>query len=165
MDFQNFLKDYKEKLAAIFSERHDAAEQTLVRGIADDTLKDILDTSPLSAFIPSEYGGFGANTSEALAMLEASSYESLPLSLMMGINGALFLQPIANYADKEIRKDVFNRVINANKLGGLMITEPDYGSDALKMQTSFKKIDDDTYKVVRPGSRRPQTLGWSYRHG
>ncbi|MFD2531568.1 acyl-CoA dehydrogenase family protein [Gracilimonas halophila] len=147
MDFQKFLKEYKEKLSTIFSERHNAAEQTLVRGIEDDTLKEILDMSPLSAFIPSEYGGFGGNTSEALAMLEASSYESLPLSLMMGINGALFLQPIANYADEETRKEVFNRVINANKLGGLMITEPDYGSDALKMQTSFKKIDEDTYKV------------------
>lgn len=147
MDFQNFIKDYKEKLAAIFSEKHDAAEKALVRGIEDDTLKEILDMSPLSAFIPSEYGGFGANTSEALAMLEASSYESLPLSLMMGINGALFLQPIANYANEEIRKDVYDRVINANKLGGLMITEPDYGSDALKMQTSFKKIDNETYKI------------------
>lgn len=147
MDFQDFLKDYKEKLSAIFTEKDDAEKQTLVRGIEDETLKEILDLSPLSAFIPSEYGGFGANTSEALAMLEASSYESLPLSLMMGINGALFLQPIANYGNEEIKKDVFDRVINANKLGGLMITEPDYGSDALKMQTSFKKMSDDTYKV------------------
>lgn len=143
MDFQKFLKNYKEKLSEIFSENQDASEQTLVRGIEDSTLKEILDLSPLSAFIPSEYGGYGANTSEALAMLEASSYESLPLSLMMGINGALFLQPIANYANKEIKRDVFNRVINANKLGGLMITEPDYGSDALKMQTSYKKVGDD----------------------
>ncbi|MEX2478625.1 MAG: acyl-CoA dehydrogenase family protein [Gracilimonas sp.] len=147
MDFQDFLKDYKNKLSVIFTEKHDAEEKTLVRGIEDKTLKEILDMSPLSAFIPTEYGGHGANTSEALAMLEASSYQSLPLSLMMGINGALFLQPLANYGHKETKKEVFDRVINANKLGGLMITEPDYGSDALKMQTSFQKINDKTYKI------------------
>ena len=147
MDFQKFLEDYKQKLFTIFSERKEAKEQTLVRGIKDHTLKQIMDLSPLSAFIPMQYGGFGGNTAEALSMLEASSYESLPLSLMMGINGALFLQPIANYGSEKVRKDIFNRVINDNKLGGLMITEPDYGSDALKMQTAFKKITDQTFMI------------------
>lgn len=147
MDFRKFLEDYKQKLFTIFSESKEAKEQTLVRGIEDDTLKQIMDLSPLSAFIPSQYGGFGGNTAEALSMLEASSYESLPLSLMMGINGALFLQPIANYADENIKKEIFGRVINENKLGGLMITEPDYGSDALKMQTSFKKVTDQSFKI------------------
>lgn len=146
LDFQNFLNNYKKKLNQIFSDSKKADERTLVRGIEESTLKEIMDLSPLSAFIPSEYGGFGAHTPEALAMLEASSYESLPLSLMMGINGALFLQPLANYGKDSIKKDIFNRVINKNKLGGLMITEPDYGSDALKMQTSFRK-NGKKYKV------------------
>ncbi|MEX0845118.1 MAG: acyl-CoA dehydrogenase family protein [Balneolaceae bacterium] len=146
MDFQSFLKDYKQKLSSIFSENN-ADKKTLVRGIEESALKDILNLSPLSAFIPENYGGFGGHTGEALSMLEASSYESLPLSLMMGINGALFLQPIANYAKEEVKKDIFNRVINKNKLGGLMITEPDYGSDALKMQTSYKKISEDKFLI------------------
>ena len=147
MDFQNFLKDYKKKLFEIFSDSNKAEENTLVRGIEKNTLKEILDLSPLSAFIPSEYGGYGAHTAEALSMLEASSYESLPLSLMMGINGALFLQPVANYADEEVKKEIYQRFINDNKLGGLMITEPDYGSDALKMQTSYQQVDDGSYKI------------------
>lgn len=141
-DFQNFLKEYKHKLSNIFSKKENAEELVLNRGIADSTLKEILDLSPVSAFIPEQYGGYGAHTAEALAMLEASSYESLPLSLMMGINGALFLQPTANYAPEKTKEEIFTRVINANKLGGLMITEPDYGSDALKMQTSFQKCND-----------------------
>jgi alkylation response protein AidB-like acyl-CoA dehydrogenase len=147
VDFQDFLTKYKQKLSKIFTESKHAEENTLERGIEDSTLQGILDMTPLGAFIPSEYGGFGGNTAEALSMLEASSYESLPLSLMMGINGALFLQPIANYADDSVKKEVFNRVINSNKLGGLMITEPDFGSDALKMQTSFKKTAEDTYQI------------------
>ncbi|MTI88523.1 MAG: acyl-CoA dehydrogenase family protein [Balneolaceae bacterium] len=141
-DFQTFIKEYKEKLSGFFSERKEAQEETLTRGIEDSVLQDILDLNPLSAFIPSEYGGYGGVTAEALSMLETSSYESLPLSLMMGINGALFLQPLANYGCDEAKAEVYDRIINANKMGGLMITEPDYGSDALKMQTSYTKKGD-----------------------
>jgi alkylation response protein AidB-like acyl-CoA dehydrogenase len=147
-DFESFLKDYKTRLSEIFLKNQETNDKALERGIAQKSLDKILDASPLAAFIPSRYGGFGGHTSEALAMLEASSYESLPLSLMMGINGALFLQPIANYGSEEVKKEVYDRVINANKMGGLMITEPDYGSEALKMQTSYSYLKDkDSYHI------------------
>ncbi len=136
-DFESFLKEYKNRLSEIFTSVNETNTESLDRGISEASLKQILDLNPLGSFIPSRYGGFGGNTAEALSMLEASSYESLPLSLMMGINGALFLQPIANYADESVKKEVYNRVLNANKMGGLMITEPDFGSEALKMQTSY----------------------------
>jgi hypothetical protein len=58
------------------------------RGLPPYVLRQILECNPLSTFIPDEYGGRGAKTHEALSMLETSSYQSLPLSLMMGINGA-----------------------------------------------------------------------------
>ena len=123
-------------------------KSALKRGISNESLAKILNEMPLAAFIPSQYGGYGGHTAEALAMLEASSYESLPLSLMMGINGALFLQPIANYADENVKKTVYDRVINKNKMGGLMITEPDYGSEALKMQTSYSfDSNKDAYQI------------------
>ncbi len=141
-DFESFLKEYRKKLSEIFSPEKEVNTEALERGISEVSLTKILDTTPLAAFIPSEYGGFGGNTAEALSMLEASSYESLPLSLMMGINGALFLQPIANYADESVKKEIYDCVINANKMGGLMITEPDFGSEALKMQTYYTQDPD-----------------------
>lgn len=145
-DFQEFIEEYRKRLSNLFSTKEEKHEESLVRGIKPATLNEIMELSPLAAFVPSQYDGFGGNTSEALAMLEASSYESLPLSLMMGINGALFLQPVANYASEEAKKGIYNRVIHSHKMGGLMITEPDYGSDALKMQTSFTK-DGDVYNI------------------
>ena len=62
--------------------------------------------------------------------------ESLPLSLTFGINIALFLEPVAKYARQTVKENVFNRFLTQQNMGGLMITEPDYGSDALNMQTS-----------------------------
>ncbi|MDX1637509.1 MAG: acyl-CoA dehydrogenase family protein [Balneolaceae bacterium] len=139
MDFSTFITKYQERLETVFRKHDNINELSLERGIPSDMLENVLNCQPLSTFIPSEYGGRGCKTHEALAMLEASSYESLALSLMMGINGALFLQPLANYGDESIKDEIFRRFLEENNMGGLMITEPDYGSDALRMETSYIK--------------------------
>ena len=152
MDFSDFIQRYKEKLHTLFNVEDDIDSMSLKRGISDEVLEEIMDCRPLSVFIPEQYGGRGADTSEALAMLGASSYESLPLSLMMGINGALFLQPVANYGSEEIKEDIFRRFLEKNAMGGLMITEPDYGSDALRMETAFRK-DEKTGNYQVKGTK------------
>ena len=146
MDFSNFIDNYKNKLHNLFNVERDIDKLSLERGLPDDIFNEVMECQPLSVFIPEEYGGRGAETHEALSMLEASSYESLPLSLMMGINGALFLQPVVNYGSEEVKQPIFDRFLHENNMGGLMITEPDYGSDALHMETSFKK-KNSAYQV------------------
>ena len=143
-----FLSDYKDKLSELFTERNEENQLSNNRGIPPYVMRQVLDCKPLSTFIPSEYGGRGAYTSEALQMLQTTSYQSLPLCLMMGINGALFLQPLANYGQKEAQAVVFKKFLEKNNMGGLMITEPDFGSDALRMQTGFAHNDSkNDYKI------------------
>lgn len=141
MQFNQFIANYKKKIKHLFTEHADINELSLDRGLPKDMLSEIMECKPLSVFIPEAFGGRGVKTHEALTMLEVSSYESLPLSLMMGINGALFLQPVANYGNEEIKQDIFDRFMKEQNMGGLMITEPDYGSDALRMETSFVKTN------------------------
>ncbi|MFU8813367.1 MAG: acyl-CoA dehydrogenase family protein [Balneolaceae bacterium] len=144
---QTFLAQYREKLEELFHERNDENEMLSTRGLPPYVMRQVLECNPLSAFIPDQYGGRGAITGEALSMLETSSYQSLPLSLMMGINGALFLQPLANYGHENVKETVFRRFIEEKNMGGLMITEPDFGSDALRMQTGFMQKDDGLYSI------------------
>ena len=147
-DIKSFIDTYSNKLNELFTERNNEDELLTTRGIPPYIMREVLECNPLSTFIPKEYNGRGAITSEALSMLEASSYQSLPLSLMMGINGALFLQPLANYGTEAAKADVFEKFIEKKNMGGLMITEPDYGSDALKMQTGFQlDTHNRTYKI------------------
>jgi alkylation response protein AidB-like acyl-CoA dehydrogenase len=131
-----FLKQYRTKLHQLFHERADANQLALSRGLPPFVMREIRSCDPLSVWIPSQYGGRGGITAECLAMLAATSYESLALSLTFGINGALFLQPLARYGEESVRRSVYERVIHGKAMGGLMITEPDYGSDALNMKTS-----------------------------
>jgi len=147
-DILSFIEDYKNKLSELFNERNDEDRLLTQRGIPPYILREVLECKPLSTFIPEEYNGRGSVTSEALSMLETTSYQSLPLSLMMGINGALFLQPLANYGHEEAKSSVFHKFIEKKNMGGLMITEPDYGSDALRMQTGFKYSENnESYQI------------------
>lgn len=112
------------------------------RGLPDDVLADIQSHRPLATWIPSEYGGRGGVVAEAMSMLEACSYESLPLSLAFGINGALFLQPLARYGEESVKERTLRDFSENGRLGGLMITEPDFGSDALSMQSEYREVED-----------------------
>ena len=116
------------------------------RGLPPSVLRSILATRPLSTFIPTEYGGRGEKVEECLAVLEASAYESLGVSLTLGINGALFLQPVSKYGTDAVKGPAFERVLEHQNMGGLMMTEPDYGSDALNMETSHVP-EGDGYRI------------------
>jgi len=141
--FSEFIDHYKSTLRNLFSQRSNIEEISINRGMPPFVLRDLMSCKPLSTFLPEEYGGRGSHVKESLSVLEATSYESLPLSLLLGINGALFLQPVLLYGSNEAKENVLGNFLNQDKLGGLMITEPDYGSDALKMQTSYFNVDGD----------------------
>ncbi|MEX0684937.1 MAG: acyl-CoA dehydrogenase family protein [Balneolales bacterium] len=138
LDFNAYIKSYKKRLAEIFADESNLRHISLERGFPPGSFQDIMERKPLSVFIPKDYHGRGGHVPECLSVLEASSYQSLPLSLMVGINGALFLQPLSKYGTEDTKKRVFDRFVNNQALGGLMITEPEYGSDALHMQTSYQ---------------------------
>ncbi|MEE9373756.1 MAG: acyl-CoA dehydrogenase family protein [Saprospiraceae bacterium] len=137
--FDTFLNDFKESLKVAFYEIDDIERFSKKRRFPAAVLNQVLSTSPLSVAVPSENGGRGVKVKECLSVLEASSYESLSLSLIFGINIALFLEPLGKYGQEEIKKRVFKKVLTQKHMGGLMITEPGYGSDALNMQTFNQK--------------------------
>jgi len=144
--FDSFLNKFKSTLKTVFHKENDIDQLSIQRGLPGDVLEKIMSTNPLSLCIPQEYGGRGGNVQENLTLLSAASYESLALSLTIGINSALFLQPVAKYGQERIKNPVFNRFIHEQSMGGLMITEPDFGSDALSMQTSYVE-ETDNYHI------------------
>ena len=141
LPFDEFLNSFKTRMRNVFHEREDMNRLSTGRGLPPYVLREVMACNPLSVFIPAAYGGRGADPEEGIAVIEAASYESLALALIFGINWALFLQPVAKYGQEEARQPVFNGFLRERKMGGLMITEPDYGSDALHMQTSWSEQD------------------------
>lgn len=144
--FPEFIKDFEETLDHLFHEKEDINQLSLERGLPPEIINGIMSKKPLSVAIPEQYGGRGSKVKECLGLLAAASYESLPLSLTFGINIALFLEPISKYANEEVKQGIFNRFLESQNMGGLMITEPGYGSDALNMKTSYTPTENG-YKI------------------
>jgi acyl-CoA dehydrogenase len=136
----SFISNFEQRLREIFYESNDINQLSLQRGLPDHIWKNIMDMVPLSVGIPTEFGGRGCIVKECLSLLSAASYESLPLSLTFGINIALFLEPLAKYGNAQIKSEIFSNFLHKQSMGGLMITEPDFGSDALNMTTSYREL-------------------------
>jgi len=146
ISFEKFINKFKSTLKTVFHEENDIDQLSINRGLPQLVWQKIMSTNPMSLCIPREFGGRGGNVQENLTLLSAAAYESLSLSLTLGINSALFLQPVAKYGTEEVKFPVFDRFINHQSMGGLMITEPDYGSDALNMRTSYVE-EYDNYHI------------------
>lgn len=139
--FSGFLSRFEKTLHHLFHEQYDIDQLSNFRGLPAGLMKGIMATNPLSVAIPENFGGRGASTAEVLLLLEKASYESLPLSLLLGINIGLFLYPVSKYAQHNVKADICRQFTDHQHMGGLMITEPGYGSDALNMQTSFTESE------------------------
>jgi len=138
--FDTFIQDFRKHLANLFRRDYDYNALSLQRGLPSGFLSQIMDMQPLAVAIPESHGGRGMHVKQCLSVLSAASYESLSLSLIFGINIALFLEPFAKYGHVAKHKEVFKNFLENKAMGGLMITEPDYGSDALNMQTYYEEL-------------------------
>ena len=157
--FPVFLQIFKANLENVFRLREDLDSLSTHRGLPPYVLRDIMACSPFSTFIPTAQGGRGGHLDEGVALVEAASYESLALALVFGINWALFIQPVTKYGQDAARQSVLKDFVENRKMGGLMITEPDYGSDALHMQSSW--IEQDGLCQLRGTKHWAGLTGWA----
>jgi alkylation response protein AidB-like acyl-CoA dehydrogenase len=116
------------------------------RGLPPFVMRDVLAAEPMRAFLPERFGGFGDSLAPGQAVMEEAAYHSLALGLTMGISGGLFVQPVAKYADRSVAERILPQLAGRGSLGGLMITEPGYGTDALSMQTAWRR-EGEHYRV------------------
>lgn len=147
MAFADFITEFKATLKTLFEERSQNEAAYTERSFPQAFWDKVMAHKPLSVAIPSQWGGRGALPAECMSLLQAASYESIPLTLIFGINIALFIEPFAKYGDDSLKPAVFERFIEKNNMGGLMITEPDHGSDALNMKTAYTQAEDGTYHL------------------
>ncbi|WP_439182463.1 acyl-CoA dehydrogenase family protein [Carboxylicivirga taeanensis] len=141
-EFEQLLKNLKAKMKSVYHERTNANQLAINRGMPPFVMREIMSVNPFSAIIPKEHGGLGGDVKESIALMGAASYESLALSLTFGINMALFLQPVIKAAQPAAKREVLARFVGQQNMGGLMITEPAFGSDALNMQTAYTMAND-----------------------
>ncbi|CAB1079640.1 Butyryl-CoA dehydrogenase (EC [Olavius algarvensis Delta 1 endosymbiont] len=142
IETETFILEFQQKLRTILAENPEIETINHLQGLPRHFLNQILAPEPLSIFIPLEYSGRGDNPIDCLSLLESAAYESIAVALMIGITGSLFLEPVAKYGQEAAKTNVFESFLSNKLLGGLMITEPDFGTDALSMRSSYSESDE-----------------------
>ena len=146
-DADRHVENFRTVLSRTFGHRADLDVIGQERGLPPYVLREVLSAEPMRAFMPTRFGGFGDSLAPSQAVMEAASYHSLSLGLTMGISGSLFAQPVAKYGDADVAGRILPQMVSSGSLGGLMITEPGYGTDALSMKTAWHR-EDEQYRVV-----------------
>ena len=140
--FATYLDGFRAAVAAL------PPEHAVPSGGIGDVLAALAPAGPLAAFVPEAYGGRGGHPAETLAVLDAAGYgHGLALTLAVGITGALFVGPLARHGAPGARARVLPRFAAGRALGGLMITEPGHGTDALGMRTAFDRAPEGGYRI------------------
>jgi alkylation response protein AidB-like acyl-CoA dehydrogenase len=138
-NIESFINECQVVLRNVLTTYPEIETTNYLQGLPKELIEKIFRLQPLSLFIPENYGGRGGAPHHRLALLEAISYESIAVGLMMGINGSLFLEPVSKYGQEKTKTEIYSSFLNSSSLGGLMITEPNFGTDALAMRTSYSQ--------------------------
>lgn len=124
------------RLDAYLAERHAALDNPA--GFGRDLINDLHDLGVYRCFMPTDCGGFYGKYSVGLGLVSSAAYHSLELSLMLGISSSLFIMPVLRWAKPDVRAHIFADMQKNRLLGGMMMTEPDYGTNIMGIATSFK---------------------------
>lgn len=104
-----------------------------------DILDSYLRLNPIAYFIPTNFGGKFNCAESYLSLVEETSYHSVSFGLTIGISGSLFIQPIAKYASESIQNKLIPLFLTNYHLGGMMMTEPNGGTDIFNMKATYYK--------------------------
>jgi len=95
--------------------------------------------------IPEEWGGAGADTLTYVLALEEIARGNPALSTVMSVNNSLTCYGLWKFGTETQKEKYLVSLANGKKLGGYALSEPDSGSDAVKMKMTAERRGDNYY--------------------
>lgn len=104
-----------------------------------DAIRMLHESGYLSAFVPESLGGVGATTLDMLWIAREISYVSRGMACTVAAQ-MLSMMPIFLYGQEKLRQEVARSVLETGALGSFCFTEPDAGSDVLRIRTTARRV-------------------------
>ncbi len=101
------------------------------------------DLGLLGLTVPEQYGGTGMDCTAVCAVHEELSASDPAFCLAYLAHSLLFVNNLARNGNEEQKQRFLPDACSGALIGGMGMSEPDYGTDVLGMQTSAKKDGDD----------------------
>lgn len=147
MNTEEFLDNIKKAFNDVFSDGN--IEKTDLMGyLSENKWLNIKKHGLLLPFLLEKVGGRKDSQFEIQEVLRIAGGYGVPVTLRTGIEGALVLQPLVEYGNKEQIEKGLEMIFNGEG-GGLAITEPETSGSAIakEMQSYYEYIDENTIHV------------------
>jgi alkylation response protein AidB-like acyl-CoA dehydrogenase len=146
MDFdaEDSHADIREAVAAITRSFGDSyyAEHAVRQEPTEELWRELGRQGFMGINLPEEYGGGGAGLTELALVCEETAAQGAPLLLML-VSSAISGEVITRYGSEAQKKTWLPRMASGESKVVFAITEPDAGSNTLKMSTTAKRDGDD----------------------
>jgi (2S)-methylsuccinyl-CoA dehydrogenase len=118
--------------------------------IPEDVIAGLAEIGGFGLSVPEEYGGFAAGgESDYLGMVIATeelSWGSLNVGGSLITRPEILTRALVRGGTEDQKKDWLPRIAAGEAMVGVMVTEPDYGSDVANLKVTATKVDGG-YKV------------------
>lgn len=96
----------------------------------------------LGTYVPEEYGGAGTSFMAYVLVVEEISKVCASSGVMISAHTSLCINPILAFGTEEQKKKYLPKLCSGERIGCILLTEPDAGSDAANVQTTVEEKDD-----------------------
>ena len=119
-----------------------AAEIDKNHKIPDEILKKMGELGFFGVYAPEEYGGAGLSFVSYALVVEEISKVCASTGVLLSAHTSLAVNPILQFGSEEQKKKYLPPLCRGEKIGCILLTEPDAGSDAANVQTTIEEKDD-----------------------
>ena len=142
---QSVCQDFAKKEIAPFAEKHDNEESFNLQAF-----KKMGELGVLGITADPDYGGAGMGCLAATIVMEEFGKACPALTLSYLAHSILAINNISANASKAQKEKYLPKLITGEHIGCMGMSEPEYGSDAIGLQTRAKKEGD---KYIINGSK------------
>ncbi len=141
-DLQRLCKDFASKELAPFAEKHDHDESFNI-----NAFKKMGELGVLGITADPEYGGAGMGAVAATLVMEEFGAACAGSTLSYLAHSILCVNNIQNNGSAEQKAKYLPKLITGEHIGCMGMSEPEYGSDAVGIQTKAVKNNDGSYTI------------------
>ncbi len=131
---QSSVRDFVEKeikpLAIQIDENH---------AIPDELVSKMGGMGLLGSFLPETYGGAGMDILSYAIVVEEVSKACASSGILISAHTSLACDPIMQFGSDEQKKEYLPSLTTGRKIGCLLLTEPEAGSDPAALTTTYRK--------------------------
>lgn len=112
--------------------------------IPDSVIKGLAELGLFGVYIPQEYGGAGLSFLSYVIAIEEISKVCASTGVLISAHTSLCANSIYEFGTTEQKEKYLTPIAKGEKIGCILLTEPEAGSDAANVSTTVKK-DGDYY--------------------